>query len=441
MYVLILGILQEENKVVNRKNAASISFQFTKVRIKCLSLESKLETEVWVFKNYLENAGELTREEQIAFRIFLNQCIADYIKENPFESSVYYQKFKEHQGYKERSALIRTLRIQLEQGERVKGKLEQAETDLRKLERKFKREHREEIRAHLVHSDPFLNAIEATYGWCITVHKAVGMLFDEIILHPNQGESRGVQNEDYYRWVYSGVSTAREHILVHNPIEIDPFMDCQFDDQVDVAWEDKSSSKKTAIILEEYTVPDALSKYFVDNIHDNCKAVIGTLSEVLEQQGILLQKTQASGEYLTKAYYSLPESSATLLMVFSNNGKGEVTSIRAERNGDGVKEQLDAAVASLYTEEPEDILSWEGLEDFRKDTYQELAEKSEQNNWDLQWVATHSYQDVFNLATDKGKIQFSLVYNGKGMFSYIKVLKKSDTDMGIVLHEFLLDGN
>jgi hypothetical protein len=131
-------------------------------------------------------------------------------------------------------------------------------------------------------------------------------------------------------------------------------------------------------------------------------------------------------------------------MLFNNNLKGEVSSIRAEKRGSAIEEQIAAAIASLAPteEEIEEELSWEALEDdFRKEIYKELFEKCLNRDWNLHWVGAYDYQDRFTLITEQGKIQFALIYNGKGMFSHIRVLKKSETDMGIVLHEFLLDGN
>ncbi len=444
MYVLVLDVQEEESKIITRKNAAAITLNFIKVRIKCLSLESKLETDVWVFKNYLENAGELTRDEQIAFRIFLNQCIAEFKKEHPFESSNTFKKWQQHPSYKELNISIKELKQQLQQGLRVKGKLDKAEVDLRKLERKFLKLYSEAIRDYIVKNNPFLNAIEATYGWCITVHKAVGMNFEDVIIHPNHGESRGVLNGDYFRWVYSGISSAREQIFVHNPVEIDPFMDCLFDDKSDVSWTNTNPRNRTAIVLDNYSIPDSIAKHLEEVQHNNCRAVIGKFSEFWELYGFVLQKVKSSGDYLTKAHYLMPDSQKPFVMLFNNNLKGEVSSIRAEKRGLAIEEQIAAAIASLTPaeEEIEEELSWKVLEDdFRKEIYRELFENCQNRDWNLQWVGAYDYQDRFALITEKGKIQFALIYNGRGMFSHIKVLKKSETDMGIVLHEFLLNGN
>ncbi|MBM1105170.1 NERD domain-containing protein [Aurantibacter crassamenti] len=444
MYVLVLDAQEVESKLITRKNATAVTLSFIKIRVKCLSLESKLETDVWVFKNYLENAGELTRDEQIAFRIYLNQCIAEFKKQHPFKSSNTYKKLLQDSRFLEINISIKELEQQLQQGERVKGKLDKSKITLRKIEKEYLKKYSEGIRDYIVKRNPFLNAIEATYGWCITVHKAVGMNFEDVIIHPDHGENKGVLNEDYFRWVYSGISSAKNQIYVHNPVEINPFMDCLFDDKSEVSWTNTSQQTKMAIVLDSYSIPDNIGKFLEEVQHDNCKAVIGKYSEFWELHGFVLQKVKSSGDYLTKAHYLMPDTQQPFVMLFNNNLKGEVSSIRPEKSGLGIDEQIAAAIACLSPVEEviEEELSLEALEDdFRKEIYRELFEKCQNNDWNLNWVGAYDYQDRFTLSTEKGKIQFGLFYNGKGMFSHIKVLKKTELDMGIVLHEFLLDGN
>ena len=78
-------------------------------------------------------------------------------------------------------------------------------------------------------SDPFVNAVFVKYGWAITVHKAIGSNYNEIIIKGHRKENDGITNDSYFRWLYSGV-TAGKTVNITSPKTINPFIDCVFED-------------------------------------------------------------------------------------------------------------------------------------------------------------------------------------------------------------------
>lgn len=78
-------------------------------------------------------------------------------------------------------------------------------------------------------SDPFVNAVFVKYGWAITVHKAIGSNYNEIIIKGHRKENDGITNDSYFRWLYSGITTGKI-VNITSPQKINPFMDCVFED-------------------------------------------------------------------------------------------------------------------------------------------------------------------------------------------------------------------
>jgi hypothetical protein len=84
--------------------------------------------------------------------------------------------------------------------------------------------------AYIRENDPFINSIFVNYGWALTVHKALGSSFNETIINSYQGESKGINNAAYYRWLYTAIATTGNLVSIINPQEIDPLMNCEFED-------------------------------------------------------------------------------------------------------------------------------------------------------------------------------------------------------------------
>ena len=64
-----------------------VNLAFIKLKVNCLSISSKPDTEIWILENYFNNDDDLSKEESIAFRIFINQKVLEERKNSPFIDS------------------------------------------------------------------------------------------------------------------------------------------------------------------------------------------------------------------------------------------------------------------------------------------------------------------------------------------------------------------
>ena len=421
------------------KNNQSIVLEFIKLKVKCISIEQTPETEVWSYNNYFNGNGKLSKEEQIAFKVFTAGKIAKYKKENGFESSEENILFKQDNKYAQLRKEIEELKVQFNNGERVKTKLEEKERELRKVENKYKRKHQQRVVFEVTKSDPFLNSILVNYGWCITVHKSVGSQFDNVIINAKQGDTNGITNESYYRWLYSGVSSAQTTVFVANPEEINPLKDCQFEDLADDNWTDKAKTSNK-FEVENYDIPQIFESKIDVNLSMNAKASICIFSEFIEKHGIILEQTNRSGDYLSKATFSTP-SGFNLVMAFSNNGQGIITSIRPEKSNNAILESIEKGVLHVWSNSNEKSESSSFPVDFRNKIYEKWIKDADKIGSQLTLIESHPYQDIFIYSSITSKIKFRVNYDGNGFFTKIVALKKSDAEISNNLKNLLFYGD
>ncbi|TQO36591.1 hypothetical protein GQ41_1169 [Arenibacter algicola] len=438
MYIVVKETSEPhtETIIINKQSKQQITLQYIKLKVQCLSLENKQDAEIWLNDTYFKSNGKLSKEEQIALRIFTSKKLKSFKKANPFEQSGEFKALQQNSQNALLKKQIENFTRQLASGEKVKGKLNEAEVNYRKLENKYKRKYNHRVLMEILSNDPILNAINATYGWCTTVHKAVGSVFQDIIINAKQGEFNGVGNASYFRWLYSGLSTAQSRVYVSNPIEIDPFMDCQFEDVVEDGWRENITRQNNSFEFDDFEIPERFSGALTSELNQNAKAAICLFAESIEKSGVLLERTQKSGDYISKAYFSTPNNGVgDLVMIFNNNGSGKVTSIRPERNGEAIMEFIEKGISnilSLSNNETTDEVSFP--DDFRKEIYKDLIERSIQIDSELKLVKSHDYHDIFVLLKGDSKVKFRLGYNGSGMFTSVKVLAKSNSNISIELH-------
>ena len=64
--------------------------------------------------------------------------------------------------------------------------------------------------------NPFYNALQVKYGYCITCHKAQGGQWKNVFIDMG-GIAKDVTENDFYRWLYTAVTRATECIYFVNP--------------------------------------------------------------------------------------------------------------------------------------------------------------------------------------------------------------------------------
>lgn len=422
--------IQESIKINQSQNPIILSF--SKINVKCLSLAGSPETDVWIIENYFNSEDELTREEQIAFRVFVNKKIYAEKSKKKFIDSQEYLQLLEDARYKGLS-------------EENKQFVKDNHNDLRKFKKEqdeaknvlkfYKQKYDRNIFFHIKETDQFVNAVFVKYGWAITVHKAIGSNYNEIIIKGHRKENDGITNDSYSRWLYSGI-TAGKIVNITSPQTINPFMDCVFEDSSIIRVSVKS---KQFLVFENYEV----ESQFADKVQSlENKNVVGTICEIsklLEQNGYLLENTKMYSEYLTKAFYSIPQSeNQQLILNIDNKGSKDnfaVGNIRIENlNGadeSKVKQCIEncfiqkQSISSITDDKPELPT------DFREEIYSAWFKNCENKNITLKIIQSHNNQDVFRATYEKDSLTLRVWYgtseknHTKGFFSKIEVLDKS----------------
>lgn len=447
MFLLVESVGETiSESIPTGKDKKKILLNFTKIQVQCLSLPSRLKTEVYLFDNYFNSEGELSKEEQIAFRIFVNIKLNEKKKEEPFEESNEYTQLELDYKYKDALSEQHNLQKQLESEERVKTKLDQQKREVRKIERKYKRNYRRRLLSIISQNDQLVNAINAQYGWALTVHKSIGSSFSNTIINADQGENRGVANADYFRWLYSGLTTTRNKVLITNPQLIDPLIEINFEDISNAGQQSKSKSK-SLVVFEDYNPEKPYAAKIPESINSNVIGVICELSKNLKQIDLKIESVVPNGDYLTKVNYcTITSSSKSLTLAINNKGSKDqfaVSSIRIERSEGVDTNHVNEAIETLFDSHNKDeqLSKKQFPDDFRAKTYGSWSEILRYHGYELELVKSHKNQDVFTVSgSNDDFVKYRTWYKNSGFFSKIEILEKSDNQISENLKKWLLNG-
>lgn len=436
MYLTVREILENRSKAISIKGyPRPILLSFTKISVKCLSLNGQY-AEIWVLDNYLNCAEDLSKEEQIAVNIFINRRITEQMKSSPFIESDFYRQLTSDLGYQTLSDDEKGAIESLIQN-RMVPKEEKVSVNTTKVARSLLKRYYDKYEAGMQRfareNDPLINALYAKYAWAITVHKAVGSEFDNVILKGFRTENDGICSEAYFRWLYSGVSSSSGTLYIAQPQYVHPFMNCT----VSETYSGVNISKQL-LIYDEYTVPTRFVEIVATQKNINVSAAICELATIVESQGYILKEIKLCNVYLTKAIFSIPQNIEKGLVIdFHNKGAKDsfgVSTIKMEPNesvdGDFIKQSIEAVFS-------QNTLCVKPIEcpDYIAEVVNVFTEQMKKRGIRLETISNKDYQIIFKATSDNGSAMLRLWYgtssenHSKGFINKIEVFDITDTSI------------
>lgn len=435
MYFTVKEIREHISEEIHIKGfSRPVLLSFTKISVTCLSLSGQ-SAEIWVLDNYLSSIDELAKEEQIAVNVFIERRIVELKKNSPFTDCEYYRQLMEDSDYKalpeeEKSAmgsLIHNRIVKKEERTQVT-----TTKTVRSLLKRFYDKYESDIQRQARENDALINALYAKYAWAITVHKAVGLEFDSVILKGFRAENDGICNEAYFRWLYSGVSTSAGVFFIAQPQYVHPFMNCIISET-----DSSVSTSKQILVFDSYTIPPRFAE-IVKLKNTNTAAAICELAMIIEPQGYFLEEVKPCSDYLTKAVFSITQDIKKKLIVdIHNKGAKDsfgVSAIKMEPNDLVDLSVIKGAIESVLSLKTVHVGTAECPE-YITDIVLSFIDQIKEFGINLEIVSSKDYQLICKASTDNGSAMLRLWYgtslenHTKGFINKIEIFDISDPNI------------
>lgn len=443
MYFTVKDVLEKHSETISIKAYPRPMFlSFTKISVKCLSLSGQ-DAEIWVLDNYLDCSDELTKEEQIAVNVFINRRITERKKSSPFAKTEFYSQLLSDADYQvlsndEKEAIENIIQNRSVQKEdRVPVKTTKVARSLLKC---YYDRYESDIQRSSRENDPLINVMYAKYAWAITVHKAVGSEFDNVILKGFRTENDGICNESYFRWLYSGLCVTAGVFYIAQPQYVHPFMNCTVSET-----DSGVNPPKQLLIYDGYKVPSRFSDMVLNNV--NASAAICELAKLIEPSGYILEVVKPCNDYLTKAVFSVPQGIKKKLVIdIHNKGAKDsygISAIRMEPNELVDATCIEQCIDTVFSQAVSYNKSVD-TPDYILEVVKVFGEQMKERGFKLEVVSSKDYQIVCKVTSDNGNAMLRLWYgtslesHSKGFINKIEMFDVTDTTIASEVREMIV---
>lgn len=348
------------------------------------------------FENFrLSDKGELSKEEIISFNIILNQLTE---KEIPnFKSGKY-------QADEEIKSLIDKYETAKKEGKKNTG--------ITKLTKALQKQLR-----NIPSSDyyKFKNSAQLRFGWALTVHKSMSYKWNEIYFNVETGG--GKTNENYFKWIYTGLIRATQKVSLINYEPISPFFKLNINPAVPKIEKGKelfyvtdttadlSNFNKTT--SEKFKFPDVENKssllqlfQFVENKIAQNNLSINLINHPNYQE--LYEIKGGSGEV------------ATISIYYNNKGQFKMPTLMKSAPKEFGEELLNLLKSENQISDFAFIQS-----NWRKAIYEQLNQQLKSKNISFGYIIQVPYKDTIQLNNGTETLVADWYYDGDGFFTSI----------------------
>lgn len=454
MYFSLNEIKTSENfQIKISQSPLPVNLNFININVKCLSLPGTPDIDIWFLENYFISDDGLSNNEKIAFRVFVNNRLNDLKKEYPFISSEEFRNLKQDAEYlsltNDEKEALEVIAKEYNLPKDKKTKISTTDKVRKQILPRYNTKFNKRLSNLLREKDPLVNAVFINYGWALTVHKGLGSSFKETIVNSNQGESKGINNAEYFRWLYTAITTTENCVYVVNPKEINPFQNCEFKEEINTNNQNINATN-SFLKFQNYELKYVESEKLEGITNENVIGTIDLLTNQLELKGYVLESVQRKSDFLTKIIFSIPQAiDKKCILNIDNKGERDqflVSNIRIDKLENDDKNMIEQLIKNLFTSDinQSQESSLYSINDFRKDIYSKWFNTLKDNDFNLKLEKSHNNQDIFIAANGLDVIKFQVWYGTsvsqktKGFINSIIVTEKSKDDLGDDLKSWLL---
>lgn len=423
-FVRVIDVDPIVTRVVSIKDKAPVTLSYRSIRIELphICAQARLN----ILENYrLADDASLPEDEQQALAILETQVFNEFITQYPYEYSQEAQALQQDPQYRQLHGQVLLLEQQLSQKAPVKTALAQAKSKLRGLQRRAQVNYRRRLYQQLA-SDPnsslfMLNNIGLVkFAWAMTVHRGRYYKWDKVIFNLDQGEDRGLNNEDYFRWVYTGLSCATQQAFLLNYRPINPFSESELKTNAPI----KSRLEEYMLIIDEHEQEFTLQKQVLANKFNIAKGEFFVikmgLCHYVNQR--LIETDFFIDSILHTAYQALyilkNQEGDFIELVFSYNKKGRIKrpGIKSSSN-----KQLAMAIRDLLMQK-QALTHFDFIKDpWREQAYTLLHHYLQRQELEIVGLQETDYKDTVYMVYNNEQLHVDMYYTLKGSFSTLDV--------------------
>lgn len=282
-------------------------------------------------------------------------------------------------------------------------------------------------------SDKYFNALRIKFGYAITCHKAQGGEWKNTFL--NCITSMGYFNSSYFRWIYTGITRAKENLFTLEEPHFSIESNIQPPKIENIKQREDILALSTEIVQIETPFDFSNQTIFV-------KYIYLIISECLKDENINISNIRHTS-YLE--HYTFSQGNEIAVFKIYYNGQNKITRIEKPANSTEFIESVYVKLTNIQNKtiiisEPETTeIKFEFEQAFQKEFYENLKEKLEPFNFKIAKIEHKQYHEIYEIKKNDFTATYKFWYDGKFKFKKTELIPTRTTGLVEEINELLFE--
>ena len=282
-------------------------------------------------------------------------------------------------------------------------------------------------------SDKYFNALRIKFGYAITCHKAQGGEWTNTFL--NCKTSMGYFNSSYFRWLYTGITRAKENLFTLDEPHFSIASNIQPPKIENIKPREDILALSTEIAEIELPFDFSNQITFVTHIYL-------TINECLKDGNVNISDIRHTS-YLE--HYTFLQGNEIAIFKIHYNGQNKITRIEKPANSTEFIESVYIKLANLQNktiiiaESETTETKFEFEQAFQKEFYENLKAKLEPFNFQIAKIEHKQYHEIYEIKKNGFTATYKFWYDGNFRFKKTELIPTRTTGLAEEINELLLE--
>jgi hypothetical protein len=284
-----------------------------------------------------------------------------------------------------------------------------------------------------IKNDVYFNALRIKFGYAVTCHKAQGGEWANVFF--NCKTSINYFNSSYFRWLYTGITRAKEYLFTID----EPHFTIGSNLQPPKV---ENIKQRQDILILNTDVSELEIPFDFSNEIPFVKYIYLAINEYLKDENISISNIRHTS-YLE--HYTFSQGTETAIFKIFYNGQNKITSIQKPVNTSALIEstyakliQLQKKTIIIAEQEPEVSETEFGFEqEFLKEFYENIKRKLEPLNFYISKIEHKLYHEIYEIKKNGFTATYKFWYDGKHKIKKTEVIPTKTTGLVEEINELL----
>ncbi len=276
-------------------------------------------------------------------------------------------------------------------------------------------------------TDPYFNALRIKFGYAVTCHKAQGGEWKNTFL--NCKTSMGYFNSSYFRWLYTGITRAKENLFTIDEPHFKIGSNLQPPRIENIAPRNDILVLNNEMMEMEITFDFPTETPFL-------KTIFLAISELLKDSNLKIISIKHTN-YLE--HYTFSQGNVEVIFKIHYNNQNKITSLEKPTNSNPVSESIHSALKQLENktiilpeEELQELASNKQFEfdkPFLEEFYESIKLKIEPSGFQISDIEHKPFHEIYEFKKNGFIAAYKFWYDGKSIFRKIEIIPTRTTGL------------